>query len=328
MPKESYFYEEILRECWKESPDWVEGKYCIDREKGKGEMEIHTVFPGVRLVFYDIFDGDRFSAEALRPGAIKIDYCERGRCGCEDNGYGYCYLQEGDLSIRTVEQKPRNILLPLGFFQGCGLVIEPSLAKESLNQFFDGEVPGLSPLGDKLSAKKRIILRGMAETGMLFRRFFEARKGTRRGTFRLVTMDLLELLDRHTFAEEIQPRYYTKGQVDAIESVRDRLVQNLSERVPLEILARDSGISKTFLKLCFKDVYGEPPYSYQRKQRMAAAAKLLRTGRPVGEIAQEMGYQNASKFSSAFSDVFKMTPNKYRSMLLKGTAGFKKMPEG
>lgn len=44
-----------------------------------------------------------------------------------------------------------------------------------------------------------------------------------------------------------------------------------------------------------------------------AAALLTETDKKVGDIAQESGYQNASKFADAFRDVMGITPLQYRN---------------
>ena len=52
---------------------------------------------------------------------------------------------------------------------------------------------------------------------------------------------------------------------------------------------------------------------YVKRRRMEEAAVLLgRGGRSVTEIAESVGYQNASKFSAAFRDIYGMSPLEYK----------------
>jgi AraC-like DNA-binding protein len=56
-----------------------------------------------------------------------------------------------------------------------------------------------------------------------------------------------------------------------------------------------------------------------RTWRMNAAAVMLReTNESIIFIAGELGYDNASKFSSAFQDVMGKTPSEYRKSLNGG----------
>lgn len=52
---------------------------------------------------------------------------------------------------------------------------------------------------------------------------------------------------------------------------------------------------------------------------MRVAGRLLReTGRTVMDVAVELGYENGSKFSSAFRDVMGVSPGEYRRTTQEG----------
>ena len=69
------------------------------------------------------------------------------------------------------------------------------------------------------------------------------------------------------------------------------------------------------LRKVFKAVYGAPVYQYVKRYKMKAAAELLisENNLNIAEIAQRLGYDNASKFSSAFRDIMGVTPQHYRN---------------
>ena len=60
--------------------------------------------------------------------------------------------------------------------------------------------------------------------------------------------------------------------------------------------------------------YGTPVYQYIRSCKMKAAAEMLISDRRmnVADIAQRLGYDNASKFSAAFRDVMGVSPQNHR----------------
>ncbi|MBP3273214.1 MAG: AraC family transcriptional regulator, partial [Ruminococcus sp.] len=64
----------------------------------------------------------------------------------------------------------------------------------------------------------------------------------------------------------------------------------------------------------FRAVYGAPIYQYIKSYKMKAAAAMLISEKQlsISEIAQRLGYDNASKFSAAFRDVMGTAPQNYR----------------
>lgn len=63
----------------------------------------------------------------------------------------------------------------------------------------------------------------------------------------------------------------------------------------------------------FKGVFGKNYSSYQKDKRMELAAELLEnTESKLSEIAGKIGYENHSKFSSAFKAYYKISPSDYR----------------
>ena len=67
------------------------------------------------------------------------------------------------------------------------------------------------------------------------------------------------------------------------------------------------------MKALFKSVYGTSIAAHMKEHRMRKAAKmLLESDMSIGEIAFSVGYDNQSKFSTAFKDFFQMLPKEYR----------------
>lgn len=91
------------------------------------------------------------------------------------------------------------------------------------------------------------------------------------------------------------------------------LLNHLSRHVTLEELTEEFGVSGTTLKKHFREDHGMSLYAWFKAQRMQAAAEALLTSRDsILKIAGDYGYENASKFSAAFRDVFGVSPREYR----------------
>lgn len=98
-----------------------------------------------------------------------------------------------------------------------------------------------------------------------------------------------------------------------IRKIRTWISGHLSEHFTLDDLARQFDMSLTSMKTCFRDVYGKPVGGFVRELRMQSAARLLRTtDQTVLDIALSVGYDNPSKFASAFRTVMRCNPAEYR----------------
>ena len=80
------------------------------------------------------------------------------------------------------------------------------------------------------------------------------------------------------------------------------------ESWPLERMAHCAGMSRTAFANRFRHVVGQTPADYLSDWRMALAQSLLREGRPIKRLADELGYANPSALSRAFAAKVGMSP--------------------
>ena len=108
--------------------------------------------------------------------------------------------------------------------------------------------------------------------------------------------------------------YYSSEQTVLAHHLRDHLLTNREGYISLARLAAEHEISVSYLQKLFKQVYGVPIYRYIKEYRLEqAAVELVRSGKSVTEIAQQAGYDNASKFSESFKKRYGKTPSRYRA---------------
>ena len=99
-----------------------------------------------------------------------------------------------------------------------------------------------------------------------------------------------------------------------VEEKAKNLEERTEELMALASLAVEHEISVSHLQKLFKQVYGVPIYRYIKEYRLEqAAVELVRSGKSVTEIAQQAGYDNASKFSESFKKRYGKTPSRYRA---------------
>jgi AraC-like DNA-binding protein len=100
---------------------------------------------------------------------------------------------------------------------------------------------------------------------------------------------------------------------ETVRRAHDYLLEHISERVTIEELSRKFHVNPTTLKKAFKDEYGSSIAAHTREHRMERAEILLREGNmSVSDAARAVGFDSASRFTSAFKEKYGVSPSEYR----------------
>lgn len=105
----------------------------------------------------------------------------------------------------------------------------------------------------------------------------------------------------------------------AVSDVRLRqalsyLHQHIEKPITIDQITEHAGVSRRWLEYAFRDVLGETPYQYLRRQRLAMARRLLAEdpSTKVYSIAQQTGFSSAKQLAIAFQQDYGMSPREYR----------------
>ncbi|MEZ5585507.1 MAG: AraC family transcriptional regulator [Sedimenticolaceae bacterium] len=82
----------------------------------------------------------------------------------------------------------------------------------------------------------------------------------------------------------------------------------------LEELAALSNMSRARFAIHFRETVGSTPMAYVGEWRLSVARSLLRLGKSVQTIADEVGYGSASALSRAFAAQTGMSPSEWRQL--------------
>ena len=104
-----------------------------------------------------------------------------------------------------------------------------------------------------------------------------------------------------------------KDQKDVVKKVIDYIEKNLEKKVTLDKISKHIGYSKFYLNRIFTEHTGITIYKYLQNRRLTIAAeKLVKTDKPIIEIAYEAGYDTQQSFSFAFKQIYLYPPKVYR----------------
>ncbi|MEY4556476.1 MAG: hypothetical protein RL093_1595 [Pseudomonadota bacterium] len=103
----------------------------------------------------------------------------------------------------------------------------------------------------------------------------------------------------------------------AIPCVIDRAKQVLHafgfERMTLDQIAREVGVSPVYLTQAFTRAEGQPLYRYQLGLRLNRALVELPHSNDITALALDLGFSSHAHFSTAFKATFGQSPSQYRA---------------
>jgi AraC-like DNA-binding protein len=92
---------------------------------------------------------------------------------------------------------------------------------------------------------------------------------------------------------------------------------NVRKQWSLYELAKASGMSRAGFSVHFKKKVGLTPGEYIAHWRMQVACGLLESGEQnISSVAEEVGYDSQSAFSTAFNRIVGRRPGSYRKSLI------------
>ncbi len=90
-----------------------------------------------------------------------------------------------------------------------------------------------------------------------------------------------------------------------------RIVAEPSDETSVEEWSRSVGASERTIIRLFPEETGLTFSRWKQQARLMAAVRLLAEGKPVTDIALELGYESPSAFSAMFRRALGMTPTEY-----------------
>lgn len=95
----------------------------------------------------------------------------------------------------------------------------------------------------------------------------------------------------------------------------DYIGTHLDQKITLEILAEEAGLSPNYLSSVFKRIVGVPMCDYVNEKRIESAMYIIDNAPPKNmlEIAYSCGYNNTANFNKMFRRYTGITPKEYKN---------------
>lgn len=299
-------------EIIKHTNEKAEYRYCD--QSGDATLSVCHVFDGVDIIYNSVHMRECDLGAEISGNLIEIHHCREGRL---EHEYGdeLVYLMPGDLSVSR-RKEPRDICrFPLRHYHGITVIINEDTAPMCFSCLMEDINIEPSKIADRLCGRDGCFLvRNQDYAEHIFHELYTVPEHCKKGFFKIKILELLFVLSWiDPSGKPERSTVISKAQAKLARSVADYLIKNHDRRVPAEELASRFCSSETAIRRAFKAVYGFPLSSFMRMYKMQSAAlRLIQTELSVAEIAGECGYDNPSKFASAFKDIMGETPFEYR----------------
>lgn len=290
--------------------------YRMENETGMGELSCYNVLPGIEIIHNCLEMSTCFQKVSAAQGFLQINHCMEGCFELELSSGKVGFLGEGDIAANDPgKQQITNSRLPLGRYRGITVLFELEPAQTALEKLFPNSGINLYLIRKKLcSGKELFLMRARPEIEHIFSELYYVDIRIRETYSILKTVELLLFLSLVEVESTEALPSFSRQVVEATKAVCTFLMNDPSNKITICEVAGRFNVAETSLRQCFKSVYGQPIGAFIRSERIRRAAKLLMEHEDltVGQIALMVGYENQSKFASAFKAVMGQPPLSYR----------------
>ena len=279
----------------------------------------HKVFDGIDLMFLDVKQETiQFYAKS-HTKTFAINHCEEGRIECKFTSGEYLYMGPGDMSLgwHISSNYQHENYFPTKLFKGVVLLADVEKAQPILDTLVTETRIDLTQLANRFCEQSEfgMMMEETESVRQIFSSLYKVPDQIKGHYFKLKVIETFLLLSIISTTNHEKRSSYRKQQVDIVKAVNEYISTQFMKRITIDSLSDRFDIPTSTLKRCFKGVYGTTIHQYLKECRINAAKRLLQeSDRSILEIANAVGYENGSKFTSAFKESTGVTPSAYRKV--------------
>jgi len=133
----------------------------------------------------------------------------------------------------------------------------------------------------------------------------------------LASSIVLQILSRVIFCQQYGETQDTRKHIQ-IEQAQTIMRNHLSDDFSPEQVAREIGVSYSYLRRIFSQICGIAPYQYMIQLKHRRAKELLvTTTDSISDIAYDLNFNSPQQFSQLFHRMEGITPREYRQRYIK-----------
>ena len=279
----------------------------------------HKVFDGIDLMFLDVKQETiQFYAKS-HTKTFAINHCEEGRIECKFTSGEYLYMGPGDMSLgwHISSNYQHENYFPTKLFKGIVLLVDVEKAQPVLDALVTESPIDLTQLANRFCEQSEfgMMMEETESVRQIFSSLYKVPDQIKEHYFKLKVIEIFLLLSVISTSNNEKRISFRKQQVDIVKAVSEYVSTQFMKRITIDSLSEQFDIPTSTLKRCFKGVFGTTIHQYLKECRINAAKRLLHeTDQSVLEIANAVGYENGSKFTSAFKEATGMTPSAFRKI--------------
>ena len=279
----------------------------------------HKVFDGIDLMFLDVKQETiQFYAKS-HTKTFAINHCEEGRIECKFTSGEYLYMGPGDMSLgwHISSNYQHENYFPTKLFKGVVLLVDVEKAQPILDTLVTETRIDLTQLANRFCEQSEfgMMMEETESVRQIFSSLYKVPDQIKGHYFKLKVIEIFLLLSIISTTNHEKRSSYRKQQVDIVKAVNEYISTQFTKRITIDSLSDQFDIPTSTLKRCFKGGYGTTIHHYLKECRINAAKHLLQeSDQSILEIANAVGYENGSKFTSAFKEATGVTPSAYRKV--------------
>lgn len=279
----------------------------------------HKVFDGIDLMFLDVKQETLQFYAKSHTKTFAINHCEEGRIECKFTSGEYLYMGPGDMSLgwHISSNYQHENYFPTKLFKGVVLLVDVEKAQPILDTLVTETRIDLTQLANRFCEQSEfgMMMEETESVRQIFSSLYKVPDQIKGHYFKLKVIETFLLLSIISTTNHEKRSSYRKQQVDIVKAVNEYISTQFMKRITIDSLSDQFDIPTSTLKRCFKGVYGTTIHHYLKECRINAAKHLLQeSDQSILEIANAVGYENGSKFTSAFKEATGVTPSAYRKV--------------
>ncbi len=189
-------------------------------------------------------------------------------------------------------------------------------------RFLDSEGVGILSRDPVTNLKYHFVITTAMITRLCRQKGMELEQAFRMSDFYIQKLDdihtVQEVRNLHDgmvldYAEKMRKLRRSDTNSKHINACKEYIYSHIKERITIEDLSDELGVSSSYLSRLFKKETGDSVSAYIRRQKIEKAKNLLRYSEySIIDIANRLSFSSQSHFIQQFREITGMTPKKYR----------------